>query len=399
MTLPNDIPSSQSSFEASPRIEWSRILGGKPPGSIRVFLAPQGLLLSIEVSLKQPVCSVVCFDWEGQIQWARPDTRGWLALPAVRYLVSTSTGQPAIVNREGEIVKTFDQTGITQAAFHGDLLVMGHDRQVWAVDQDLRPAWRFTWPGERAAEVSCLVDGVFYYIDEDAVWSCTPGGRASVFAPLPQSLMQDAYDEFNSLTRRATELPPISPTWRGLSFDAGLNCFFLNNFMPHVVVCVDRSGRVRWRRCLGPGCCGGAPYALPNGNYAVSGGCNGVISWLDTNGQLLFQSLLGQGTGLATAYSREVVVLPDGTIVANGGRGLIAFGPACEHLWTWPNGAIDCVYEAARKVLVCSSWRERDAQEATGYVEILRMADAGGAVSDDEPKDVRGEIASRLHRC
>ena len=110
-------------------------------------------------------------------------------------------------------------------------------------------------------------------------------------------------------------------------------------------MCLDRDGRARWCAYLSPGCCGGLPFALPDGRYVASSGCGGVLSWLDADGNILLQSQPSEGVGLASAFSHEVRVLPDGRVLVGGGPGVVAFGPTSERGWADADLAADAMYD------------------------------------------------------
>jgi hypothetical protein len=148
--------------------------------------------------------------------------------------------------------------------------------------------------------------------------------------------------------------------WR-LAFDEAAGRFLLANAMaPHLILCLERSGRPRWCRYLSFGCCGGVPSRLPNGLYVASSGCGGILSWLDGDGNILFRSDPHEGVGLATAYCNEVEVLPDGRCLVEGGPGVVACGPTGERLWVFEQFYSRYRCDPSRRILVGCYWRNNE---------------------------------------
>jgi hypothetical protein len=86
-----------------------------------------------------------------------------------------------------------------------------------------------------------------------------------------------------------------------------------------------------------------------------------VLSWLDGEGNILFQSAPHTGPGLASAYTDEVFVLPDGRVLANGGPGLVAFDSMGKRLWGFDSFYSQFDYDPAKGVLVGCYWRNDSA--------------------------------------
>ena len=104
---------------------------------------------------------------------------------------------------------------------------------------------------------------------------------------------------------------------------------------------------------------------MPNGLYVASGGCNGILSWLDPDGNLLFQSRPHEGVGLATAYSNEMLVLPDGRVLVNGGPGLVAYSLEGELLWKLGRCCSPFHCDPARRILVGWHWEKSEPDSPT----------------------------------
>jgi hypothetical protein len=219
---------------------------------------------------RQGVTELLCFDFEGRQLWARPGLTGLLFLPGQRFVVGTPWGEPLVIDGSGETVRRWLSGGITRVARHGNQLMLADGRHVWAADLELNWLWQLTWPAGSGPAVDCFVDGAFYWAEHNEVKFCTRGGRTGTFARLPEGTITGAMDRYERAIGPFGSLLRDFPfRWR-LSFDEARGLFFLANFLPHLLLCLDLSGRARWCECLGPGCCGGVPYALPNGLYVAS---------------------------------------------------------------------------------------------------------------------------------
>jgi hypothetical protein len=220
--------------------------------------------------------------------------------------------------------------------------------------------WRLTWPG-KSPGINCFVEDTFYWAEQDEVKYCTRGGRSGTFGRLDEGHIAAAMDRYEQGSGGAIRLVRDFPfCWRLVCFDKRQRLFFLANFLPHLVCCLDQVGRSRWCECLGPGCCGGAPYSLPNDLFVTSGGCNGILSWLDGNGNILLQSLPHEGVGLATAYSSELHILSDGRVLVDGGPGLMAYNMAGELLWKFGHSYSQFRRDSARHMLVGCYWQNNE---------------------------------------
>jgi hypothetical protein len=315
---------------------------------------------------------LVCFDLNGDQLWSQPDRRGLLALPAGRFLISTPNGQPLLIHSNGATLRHWRTEGITGITRYGDLLIFADEQRVWGSDFDLNPLWRLRWPG-KSPTIDCFVADTFYWAESNEVKFCTRDGRSGTFAWLEEGLITGALDQYEqAMGGSALPARDFGFHWRALSFDEKRQFFFLANFLSHLVFCLDGSGRSRWCECLGPGCCGGVPYGLPNGLYVASGGCNGVLSWLDGDGHVLLQSLPHEGVGLATAYTSELRILPDGRVLADGGPGLVAYSAAGNLLWKFGRSYSQFHCDPERHILVGCYWQNSEANNPSmTYLECV----------------------------
>jgi hypothetical protein len=295
-----------------------------------------------------------------------------LSLPAERFLVLTPVGEPLVIDRRGETVRRWLAEGVVATARHGDVLLFAGAGRVWASDLNLVRRWEMAWPGEHPA-IDCFVDGAFYWwAGGDEVRRCGPGGRGGLFARLDNRLIDAAMDRYEQARGGAIFRRDWGPFWR-IAYDETRGLFFLaSHLLPHLVLCMDRSGRSLWCECLGPGCCGGTPYALPNGLYVASGGCNGILSWFGADGDVLSQSLPHPGEGLATAFYNWLRVLPDGRALVNGGPGLVAYGPTGELVWKHECGYLEFHCDPELDALVGCFHQRADANGPTmTHLELL----------------------------
>src|SRR5664279_3488139 len=104
----------------------------------------------------------------------------------------------------------------------------------------------------------------------------------------------------------------------GLSYLPATRTLFLFNCThPHVLMCVGLDGDVKWCTYLSSQCCGGPPVSLPNGRLALSSGCGGIVSWLDSSGKVVARSQAHE-----EMYGSQVTGLSDSTCIVNGGPGV-----------------------------------------------------------------------------
>jgi hypothetical protein len=341
-----------------PRLTWSRSIVGEQPG---VLLGADRILLHLATARgRGTTTDLICFDLDGCQLWSQPDRRGLLSLPAGRFLVSTPAGQPLIIDSSGATVRCWKTDGITAAARHHELLILADAQQVWAADLELNPLWRLAWPG-KSPVIDCFLEETFYWAEQNEVKYATRDGRSGTFAQLADGLIAGAMDRYEQMRGSSGIVVRDFPfRWRFVSFDEGQRLFLLANFIPHLVVCLDPWGRTRWCECLGPGCCGGSPHALPNGLYVASGGCNGILSWLDADGNVLFQTVPHEGVGLATAYSHELRILPGGRVLADGGPGLVAYSAGGNLLWKFGQDYSQFHCDPERHILVGWRWQSSE---------------------------------------
>jgi hypothetical protein len=359
-----------------PDVLWSRSLDGERPD---LLLGEDSILLHYTAAGRQEGgTEIICYDRAGSERWARAGWSVMLSLPGSRFLVNTSEGRPLVVNSEGDVLHRWESGGVEWARRHGDTLLLAGKSQVWAADIEFRRLWQAAWPGQSGPACHCFVGGTFYWVADDHLRSCTPGEQPDVICRLPADLIAGAMNEWEQRTGNSAlagwyiregmsdVVPfqrgdrPFSFYWR-VAFDEDAGQFLLANATaPHLILCLDRSGEPRWCKYTSSGCCGGIPSRLPNGLYVASSGCGGILSWLDGDGAILFQSKPHEGVGLATAYSHEVEVLPDGRCLVDGGPGVVAYGPTGDRLWVFGQGCCRYRCDATREILAGCYWQDNE---------------------------------------
>jgi hypothetical protein len=327
---------------------------------------------------RQGDVKLVCYNLTGSRRWVQPGWHVLLCLSGSRFLVNNSEGRPLVISGDGDILHRGKLKGVERAQRHGDMLLLADKDKVWAADLELGCLWQIARSGSSGPSIDCFADGVFYWVEGDSLWCCTPGSQPDLLCPLPADRIAAAMDEWEQTTGRsalsgwytqpgmsdfaAFEMGdrPFVFYWRVVFDDEEGQLFLANAMAPHLILCLDRFGRPRWCKYISSGCCGGAPSRLPSGQYVASSGCGGILSWLDGDGNLLFQSEPHEGVGLARAYSSEVRVLPDGRCLVDGGPGLFAYGPTGERLWVLETVLMRYHCDPDRQILAGCYWENNE---------------------------------------
>lgn len=372
-----------------PHVVWSHTMEGERPD---ILLGEDRILLHYTpAGAMQGGTELVCYDLAGRKCWTRTGWGVLLSLPPNHFLVNTTDGTPLVINRDSDISHRWKGRGIEWAGQYGDTLLLADKQQVWAADLELHPLGQATWPVQSGPGNHCFVGGKFYWVADDSLWCCTAGEQPDIICRLPTDLIAGAMEEWEQATGNSALAGwyiregmsdfasfqqgdrPFWFYWR-VAFDECEGQFFLANAMaPHLILCLDRSGRSRWCKYLSFGCCGGVPSRLPSGLYVASSGCGGILSWLDGDGNVLFHSEPHEGVGLATAYSNEVQVLPDGRCLVEGGPGVVAYGPTGERLWVFGQGYSRYRCDPIRQLLVGCYWQNNEPKRPSRTcVELAR---------------------------
>ena len=325
-------------METVPGVLWTKSYEGRRPGILlgedrvlfHYFTGPEnvshlGERVIIHHSPKPTdPCELVCFDLRGQELWGRSGCCGLTSLPDNRFVVSDHKGVPHIIDGDGRALASWEgQCEIERAVRHHNMFALQAGSTVWVTDLNLRPVNELNWPDKSTPAIDCFVDGAFRWVEGGKLWKRTVLGKPECFGSVPLDLVEQATPG----NRR------FDYQWQ-IAFDEDEGVFFLaNNLHPHVLICLDHQGNANWCSYLSPLCCGGVGYRLPNGLYVTSSGCGGILSWLDTQGNIQFRSDPPPTPNLAYAFSNVVTVLSDGRSLIWGPGGIVAFDPAGDLLW------------------------------------------------------------------
>jgi hypothetical protein len=358
-------------------IVWTREMPGMRPG---VLLGEDRILLHHEKSGADPTPNELrCFNFEGRQLWSQVDLTGLLSLPGNEFLVRTRGGVPLRMDKDGNILRRWVAGGIDQVKRHGDLLVFADGQSVWLTDLSLNQLGQFRWPGASRPAIDCFAQGAFCWVEQGVLKRVNHACQIEPVGELPAASITDAMSNYERLTGGSALTGsfvaleenaewkayqpgerPMAYFWR-TAFDARFGRYFLSNCMaPHMIICIDSAGHPCWSVYLSFGCCGGLPQTLPDGRYVASSGCGGILSWFGSDGVVLFQSRPHDGEGLATAFSDEVRVLPDGRVLADGGPGLVAYSIGGERLWVFNRSYSQFQVDAARGILIGCNWENRE---------------------------------------
>jgi hypothetical protein len=357
-----------------PEIIWSRTEEGKQQD----ILLGEDRILMHYTDAPSGGTELVCYDFEGRKLWCKP---GWiclLSLPGDRFVVNTPNGMPLVIDGNGRVTQRSDFGGIERAVRHGDMLLFAGKAEVHATDHDLNRLGRMAKSEQSLSTIDCFVAGAVYWVEGNCLRRCALDGAPEDACLLPQDMIVGTMDEWERTTGVSALLGwyslsdmsgsaafnmgdrPFCYYWR-VAFDADGQQFFLANALgPHLVLCLDRSFSPRWCIYLCCSCCGGVPARLPNGTYVASSGCGGILSWLDREGKVLFQSAPHKGEGLASAYTSDVRILADSSCLADGGPGIVAYGPHGEQKWIIHRSYSRFHCDPERKIMVGCHWRTND---------------------------------------
>lgn len=279
-------------------------------------------------------------------------------------------GELELLDARGVVVRRLDLGTPTRSARveDGCMILVADGLRVVATF-DLEVLHRVPWSWPRAFDRFC--GGAFYWtvFNGKEVMRCDLRGQASTFAPIPFDVVEEELARFEAETglpamggwfvkgtaddlatgdglvramtdpdrrqwHKVGDRPPMYLWHLAPDPDGG---FFLSNFIhPHILLSMDDTGRARWCRYLCSTCCGGLPAKTVSGLLVTSSGCDGILTWLDPAGHVLFRSERFPGEGLAPALSSVVRPLQDGSVIVTGGPGVVRFGRTAELLWAEP---------------------------------------------------------------
>jgi hypothetical protein len=311
------------------------------------------------------VTALICYDFEGQQLWRHAEWICLLSLPGNCFLVNTPEGTPLVIDGDGHVMYRSGFGGIERVVRHGQMLLFAGANEIHVTDCNLRRLLHFARPEQSRFSIDCYVDGAIYWVEESCLRRCALDGAVEDLFPLPQELIADTMDNWERATGNSALSAWYSYYWR-VGFNEDRQEIFLANMLgPHLILCLDRSGQARWCTYLSCGCCGGLPAPLPNGLLVASSGCGGILSWLDRKGRVVLQSVPHEGVGLATAYTSDVLVLRGGRCLADGGPGLIAYGPRGDLEWILPKSYVHYRCDPVKEILVGCYWRTDESKSST----------------------------------
>jgi hypothetical protein len=326
---------------------------------------------------------VICLDRNGTVLWRKT---GWFVhdvLPDDRWLGNwKKSGRPNVFDSGGtEVAELRLRAEIVKGVCHHDRLALAsRDGRVIVTDLSLAPIAEFPWPGQGESKLDCLMGRYFHWVEGNDIWRVDFQGRAERIAEVPIDRVLQAMTDYDLETGQSAmegvviSLPGSSgnssdcraltvgdrPRWYPWSLyhvPESSAIFFSTLTAPHVLLCMDEDFELRWCRYIHWGCCGGRGYRLPDGLWATSSGCGGVLTWLDGSGNVLFRSEPHAGGGLAIAYSHCVTVLESGLVLVSGAPGLSAYERG-ELVWEM-NGDIFGYGVIEDLDLLLVSWWER----------------------------------------
>jgi hypothetical protein len=147
-----------------------------------------------------------------------------------------------------------------------------------------------------------------------------------------------------------------------LSYVEATNTLCLSSFtLPHVLVCLGLDGDAKWSTYLSPGCCGGSPVSLPNGDLVVSSGCGGVLSWLDSTGRVKHRSTPDERRAL---YSSHVTALSDSSCIVRG-DGVASYTADGALRWQQPEDCSCFDYDERLGRLATAGWSQTQNKSVT----------------------------------
>jgi hypothetical protein len=362
---------------------WERTLPGRNPA--RVCIVNSTILCSYIDDQGEPGTPgrhrLVCLDLEGHEQWSARDFELHAVLADERLLGMTQAGELRALDLRGRKAKTLRLKHVTEVAVTHQHVLMRTEKELVVGDLSLNVIARFGSPPPLGG---VLVDDALLFLDREHIMRRDRQGRVESLCRLPDALAYDAMSRWERDTGRAalegnwkavidpnadleTELAAVlkDPS-RQKSFGLGdraprlmwmlsyldaTNTLVLSNFTsPHVLVCLGLDGDAKWSTYLSPGCCGGSPASLPNGDLVVSSGCGGMLSWLDPTGRVKHRS-----TPDLALYSPHVTALSDSSCIVRG-NGVACYAADRALRWQWPEDCSCFDYDERLGLLATAGW-------------------------------------------
>jgi hypothetical protein len=327
-------------------------------------------------------------DFDGKARWKASGARLVCALAEKRFLAVRDSGEATVLHAtDGHVENWGAELGVSfraQAWREGEHVFFLDGEKLLIADLWLKPIRRVSLSGNQSGAIFSA--GHIYLESGSIVFSDFE--RSKILCSIPVDMAEAAMSQWEDETGKpaisgfsvegsfdpsaivaALENPKKQqsvPVGRRFGYrwllevepKTGL-VFLANGYPPHLLACIGLDGRPRWCVYLSGACCGGLPRPLANGRYVISSGCGGILSWIDHDGRVVAQSKPHEGVGLATAFSNQVVGLPDSGCVVEGGPGVVSFGPDGEVRWVWEHYATTLACAPARDSLLTVSWTSR----------------------------------------
>lgn len=375
---------------------WKRTFAGRNPS--RVLVVGSMIVCSYIDDQGDPGTPgrhrLVCLDREGHEQWSARDFELRAVLPDGRVVGVMRSGELRALDPNGrkssavrDGTKALRLEHVLDVSMMHDRVLVRTKEELFVTDITLSLIGRFAAPPRG---IGVLVDDALLYIDGDYVMRRDRQGQAEALCRIPSALAHDAMSRWERETGRAA----LHGTWKAiidpnadleteiaaavqdpskqqafgigdrpprflwaLSYVAMTKTLFLSNFMsPHVLVCLGLDGEAKWSVYLSPGCCGGSPERLSNGELVVSSGCGGILSWFDLTGRITRRTTPHNGEGPAPMFSSRVTVLSDSSCVVDGGPGIVSYAADATLRWIWKEDSSSFDYDEQLGILVTASW-------------------------------------------
>ena len=365
-----------------PKLSWERRVPGRNPGEI--LIADDRVAVDYVDDQGRPgtpgPLATVCFDFDGKERWRAANSSLVCPLAGNRFFARTDSGEPMVVDADDGRVEGWPNElglgGRTRAWRDGEYLFLLDQRELVIADANLRPIRRVSLAREGGA---IFADG-HVFIESDSVVFCD-FERTRVLCPVPDDLADEAVAQWRRVNDKR-QIPDLvfgrsdSATVVARLKDPSLESqsprspqrrlgrpvvdprssliFLMRTRFPHLLACLGFDGNPRWCTLLAGGCCGGAPYRLPDGRYVVSSGCSPFLSWIELDGQVVARSEADEGSDWP--LSDRIIVLPDSGCIVKGGSRILSFDSRGRRRWAWRDGGSQIVCDPARDWLFTSGW-------------------------------------------
>jgi len=278
-------------------------------------------------------------DTEGRLLWSLRDAELRSILDDGCVVDSPGHGDLRRIDGLGQVTHRVGGAFIEVASVGDRLLLRENGGKVQMTDLAFKRIRRLRRANSVLQPKCCRRGEHLYVISKEGVISrFDRRGKRDAFAKISAKTIEQTIADFERTSGRsalegwiAREGEPTRVFKRGdridihywcLSYDPEADLFFATHIMmPHLLVCIEPGGGLRWSRYIAAGCCAGKPRRLSNGSWVASSGCSGVLSWIEESGEIVHRSER-RGEGSLLGSDVEVV---DGDVVLVTGGGLCAY--------------------------------------------------------------------------